>query len=214
METTDAPSTSPTLLGQLGDLNNHQAWNTFVERYKPLIDRWCRRGGLQPADVDEVGARILAKLTEAMTTFRYDPAHRFRGWLKTVAENAVRDFWRDLGRRPGALGSGDTDAQKALEQVEAPPDVEGLAQELEETLGRDLERASEVTARVRARVLPHTWQAYWLTVVEGRPAQEVAEQLGLSTLAVYKAKQRVGEMLRAEGTHLKNQGPVGREAPP
>jgi RNA polymerase sigma-70 factor (ECF subfamily) len=192
-------STSATLLGQVRDLNNHEAWATFMARYKPLIDRWCQRWGLQTADVEDVSARILAKLTESMATFRYDPSQRFRGWLKTVVDNAVRSFWRDLGRRPGALGSGDSDMQKTLAQIAAPTDVAGLAEELEATLSGDLERAGEVAARVRARVKAHTWQAYWLTVMEGQPAKEVAERLGMATAAVYVAKKRVGDMLRAEG---------------
>jgi RNA polymerase sigma-70 factor (ECF subfamily) len=214
METGDNPATSPTLLDQLGDLNNHRAWGTFVERYKPLIERWCRQWGLQPADAEDVSARILAKLTESMTTFRYDPAHRFRGWLKTVTDNAVRSFWRDLKRRPGVLGSGDTDVQKTLEQVETPAAVEGLARELEETMGNDLERASEVTARVRARLQPHTWQAYWLTAMEGESPKEVAAKLGISTAQVYVARNRVNKMLRAEGLKTTSDDSDEREERP
>jgi RNA polymerase sigma-70 factor (ECF subfamily) len=212
MGTGDAPPTSPTLLGQLGNRNNQQAWCTFMERYKPLIDRWCRRWGLQPADVDDASACIVAKLVKAMADFQYDPAHKFRGWLKTVADNAVRTFLRDRERKPGSLGSGDTDVQKSLEQVEMPADVEGFTRELDVTLGRDWELGWEVIARVRARVKPHTWQAYWLTAVDELPAKEVAEKLGLSTVQVYVAKKRVGEMLQAQGAKLKKQDCDGSEA--
>jgi RNA polymerase sigma-70 factor (ECF subfamily) len=214
MEPSDVPSTSPTLLGQLADRTNNQAWCTFMQRYKPPINRWCRRWGLQPADVDDVSAHILAKLTKAMTTFRYDPTQRFSAWLKTVVDNAVRDFLRNLKRRPAALGSGDTDVQKGLEQVATPTDVEGLALELEETLGKDLEQAWAVIARVKARVEPHIWQAYWLTAMEGRSPKEVAEQLGMSTVSVYKAKSRVSKMLRAEGMRPSSQGPGESEVEP
>jgi hypothetical protein len=75
-EAGDSPSTIPTLLGQPGDLNNHRAWDTLVERYKPLIERWCRQQGVEPADMEDVSARILAKLMESMIKFRYDTAHR------------------------------------------------------------------------------------------------------------------------------------------
>jgi RNA polymerase sigma-70 factor (ECF subfamily) len=200
METSEAPSTSPTLLGQLANRNNQQAWSTFVARYKPLIERWCLRQGLQPADADDVGGRILAKLTKSMADFEYDPAHRFRGWLKTVVNNAVRDFWRNLKNRPAALGSGDTDVQKNLEQVPSPPDVDALAQGLDETM--QAEQVWDLAGRVRERVEAHTWQAYWLTAIEGRSAKEVAEQLGMTTAAVYVAKRRVGKMLRAQGVQL------------
>jgi RNA polymerase sigma-70 factor (ECF subfamily) len=45
---------------------------------------------------------------------------------------------------------------------------------------------------------PATWRACWEFVVEGRPAAEVARELGLSVNAVYLAKGRVLRRLRAE----------------
>jgi len=203
----DTPATSPTLLGELWDLKNERAWGKFLTQYKPLIDAWCARWGLQPADTEEVTAKVLYDLARAMPTFRYDPAQRFRAWLRVVVDNAVRTYWRDLGRRPGARGSGDPEVLKNLAQTADPGEVDGLVQELEETIDRDLARAQEVLARVRARVKDHTWQAYWRTVIEGQPAKEAAAQLGLTTAAVYVAKKRVGDMLRAAGAELRSQDP-------
>jgi RNA polymerase sigma-70 factor, ECF subfamily len=45
---------------------------------------------------------------------------------------------------------------------------------------------------------PTTWKACWETVVEGRPAKEVAEELGLSINAVYLAKSRALSRLRTD----------------
>ncbi len=201
----DTPATSPTLLGELWDLKNERAWGRFLAQYKPLIDAWCARWGLQPADTEEVSAKVLYDLARAMPTFRYDPALRFRAWLRVVVDNAVRTYWRDLGRRPGARGSGDPEVYKNLAETADPGEVEGLVLELEETIGRDLTQAQEVLAQVRARVKDHTWQAYWLTAIEGQPAKEVAAHLGLTTAAVYVAKKRVGDMLRAAGAELRRQ---------
>jgi RNA polymerase sigma-70 factor (ECF subfamily) len=195
--------TSVTLLRRLWDpRHDEQAWGTFLGRYGPLIHRWCRRRGLQHADADEVSGRVLAKLTTALRTFEYDPAQRFRGWLKTVVDNTVRNFWRELAGRAGGRGSGDSDVQDLLEQVEVPPDLDGLADELDEGLRRDLERADRVTAAVRQRVEPQTWEAFWLTAVEELPAPEAAARLGLSVASVYMAKARVGKLLRARAAEL------------
>jgi RNA polymerase sigma-70 factor (ECF subfamily) len=209
----DVPSTSLSLLGQLADPTNERAWTTFAGRYRPLIDRWCRQKGLQPADAEWVSNGILFKLYRALAASRYDPAHRFRSWLKAVVENAVRDFWRDRERRPAAVGSGDPNIQKTLEQIATPDEVEGLAQVLNDTLARDQEQALEVIARVQARVEPHSWQAFCLTALHGQPAKEVATQLGISTGAVYQAKKRIGDMLRAEGLDLKSRDPGAGEGP-
>src|SRR5262249_51372211 len=46
-----------------------------------------------------------------------------------------------------------------------------------------------------ARVGAGTWQAFWLTAVDGRPPRAVAAELGLSVGAVYQARYRVGALL-------------------
>jgi RNA polymerase sigma-70 factor (ECF subfamily) len=204
----DSPSTHPSLLSALyNPSNNEAAWRTFLERYQPLIDCWCRRAGLQDADAEEVSAEVQAKLARAMRRFRYDPAARFRAWLKTVVQNALNDFWSERKRTPGAQGGGGDTAKQQLEEHQAPSDVDSLVEELDEQLAQDLRLAEQVSARVQQRVKAHTWEAYWLTAIEGQPATEVAERLEMTTLAVYVAKNRVGKMLRQEGAKVRAQAP-------
>jgi RNA polymerase sigma-70 factor (ECF subfamily) len=199
------PSTNPTLLRQLWNQDNdEQAWRTFLDRYEPLIQGWCRRAGLNATDVEEVSAAVLCTLARAMRTFTYDEGGRFRGWLKKVVENAVANFWRDHRRRPGGRGSGDSDVLHMLDQVEAPRDVDSLVQDLDASLSSDLGLAREVAARVEKRVAAHTWLAYWLTAIEERPAGDVASELGMTVAAVYVAKNRVGKMLKAEAVKLRD----------
>lgn len=45
---------------------------------------------------------------------------------------------------------------------------------------------------------PTTWKACWENVAMGRPAAEVAEELGISRGAVYVATSRVLKRLRKE----------------
>ena len=51
---------------------------------------------------------------------------------------------------------------------------------------------------VRAEFEQRTWEAWWKTAVEGRPAADVAAEMGMSLAAVYKAKSRVLLRLRQE----------------
>jgi RNA polymerase sigma-70 factor (ECF subfamily) len=44
---------------------------------------------------------------------------------------------------------------------------------------------------VRPEVSDASWQAFWRTAVDGRPAQQVAADLGLSVAAVYHARSRI-----------------------
>ena len=56
-------------------------------------------------------------------------------------------------------------------------------------------RAAEL---VQAEFEPRTWAAWWKTAVEGRQAADVADEMGMSLAAVYKAKSRVLLRLRQE----------------
>src|SRR5262245_29484558 len=87
------PPTRATLLEQLRQAPSDQAsWAEFVERYGRHIYRWCRQWKLQDADAEDVTQDVLVKLTQKLRTFTYDPSRSFRGWLKTVAHHAWRDF--------------------------------------------------------------------------------------------------------------------------
>ena len=50
--------------------------------------------------------------------------------------------------------------------------------------------------RVRVEFRRTTWDAFWMTAVEGKPPQAVAAALGLSVGAVYIARSRVMARLR------------------
>jgi RNA polymerase sigma-70 factor (ECF subfamily) len=203
MARSDGASTSLTLLRQLcNSTNNGDAWRTFVERYKPQIHRWCRGKGLDPTSAEEVCDCVLCHLTEAMRHFDYNPSRSFRGWLRTIVDHAVCDYWRELHRRPGGRGTGDTAVLEMLAHIPAPPDTVELVQELNASLEGEVQRASAIAASVRERVAPHTWQAFWLTAIEERPAPEVAAQLDMKVTSVYMAKNRVGKLLRKEAAKL------------
>jgi RNA polymerase sigma-70 factor (ECF subfamily) len=184
------------------------AWRTFLERYRPLIFGWCCRSGLSPADADEITATVLANLVKAMMQFVQAPGHRFRSWLRTVVTNEVLTLWRQRARRPADRGSGDPNIHRRLEEEEAPGSLNELVEHLDETLQRDLERGEIVVARVKERLKrPETWQAFWLTAIEGERAADVAQKLNMRVSAVFMAKQRVSLMLREEGELLQGRPP-------
>src|SRR4051794_3316022 len=110
MDAPDSPSTSPTLLALLKGPGSDEAWGRFVRLYQPLLAARCRAAKLQPADAEDVTARVLAKLVTALRSFEYDPARRFRGYLRTVVASALADFWADRRRQPGTVGNGGPDA--------------------------------------------------------------------------------------------------------
>ena len=196
----DGVATSLTLLDAVfSPENNEAAWQRFLACYRPLIDAWCRRAGLHGADAEDVSAEVLCKLVTAQRAFVYDPQRCFRSWLKAVVANAVHDYWRRRERRPGDFASGHPDTLEQLATLATSRDLDSLTQELDERLARDLDAAQQVVDRVRQRVRPHTWQAYWLTAQENQRLGDVARRLGMTVGAVSQAKWKVGRLLRAEG---------------
>jgi RNA polymerase sigma-70 factor (ECF subfamily) len=71
-----------------------------------------------------------------------------------------------------------------------------LVKHMEEQYDRELlEMAS---ARVKLRVAPQTWEAFYLTAVEGLSGAEAAEHVGMQVSQVFVAKHRVQKLLREE----------------
>src|SRR3954453_3563224 len=100
------PTTRITLLSRLRHAPSDQAgWDEFVERYGRHIYRWCRQWNLQDADAEDVTQDILVKLTQKLGAFEYDPSRSFRGWLKTVAHHAWRDFEDNRRHAKRAVGN-------------------------------------------------------------------------------------------------------------
>jgi RNA polymerase sigma factor (sigma-70 family) len=200
MERPHSEKTSVKLLEQVGQEPIDQvAWQTFVAYYGPKIRGWCRQGGLQEADADDVAQDVLLRLARALRTFTYDPSRTFRGWLRMVTQHAVSDFFADRKRRPAA-GSGDARVLAVLETAQARDDLLAL---LNEEFTRVL--VSQACDVVRARVEPQTWEAFLLTAYENRPAEEVAAALGMNVTAVFKAKSRVLAFIREEVKRLDEQ---------
>lgn len=192
MDPQPVPPTSPTLLGALRqNPADPQAWDAFVRRYGPCLKAWCRRWRLSESDAQDVTQNILLKLVSVLPSFTYDPTRRFRAWLKTLAHHAWRDYLESQ-RRPGQ-GSGDSALLEALDNVAARDD---LVNRLEEEYDQELLEVA--VARVRLRVAPHTWEAFQLVAVQGLPAAEVAQRLGMQTAMVYVAKKKVKDMLAEE----------------
>jgi RNA polymerase sigma factor (sigma-70 family) len=207
MDTSPDERTSSTLLARLSDPADQQAWAEFVRRYGPEVYRWCQHWRLQDADTQDVTQDVLTRLVVRLRDFRYDSTRSFRAYLRTITRYA----WRDLldGRRKAGAGSGDTAHLAMIGEVAARED---LARRLDEEFDRELLDAAIV--RVRARVEPHSWEAFRLTAIEGLSGATVAERLGLGVYAVFKARSRVQRMLQEEVAGLESVGPQSPHAPP
>jgi RNA polymerase sigma-70 factor (ECF subfamily) len=180
-------STSISLLRRLREPQADAAWSRFVDLYAPLIFHWGRRVGLESADAADLVQEVLAVLVVKLPEFEYNPSKRFRGWLRTIALNKACD----LRRRADRLS--DEDARQFLGRYSVPQEADVLeGREHRELLVR---RAFEL---LRDEFRQSTWQSFWLQMIEGYSAAEVAKKLKISVNAAYVAKCRVLRRLREE----------------
>jgi RNA polymerase sigma factor (sigma-70 family) len=178
-------STPASLLERLRRPGEQEAWERFVDLYMPLLLSWARRQGLQDADAADLVQDVFSVLVRKLPEFSYDRDRSFRAWLRTI----LLSRWRDrLRRRAVRQRAEDEAARHDL----AVPDPAGVLEEAEyrsHVIGRALEL-------VRPEFQASTWEAFREHGLHGRPAAEVAAELGLSTGAVYAAKFRVLSRLR------------------
>jgi RNA polymerase sigma-70 factor (ECF subfamily) len=175
--------------------NDQSAWDEFVARYGPKIHGWCRGWNLQEADAQDVTQTVLVRLAAKLRTFVYDPSGSFRAWLKTLTRHAWSDFVAD--RQRAGAGTGDSRVVQVLQTVAARDDLEARLEEV-----FDLELLEHASTRVRARVEPHTWEAFRLTALDGLSGADAAGRLGMPVASVFKAKSNVQKMLQDEIARL------------
>jgi RNA polymerase sigma-70 factor (ECF subfamily) len=174
--------------------NDQEAWVRFVHLYSPLVYRWCRQAGLQEADAADVGQEVFRSVAPAIGQFHHDrPGDTFRGWLRTITMNKLRDFARRGSKQ--ARGAGGSAALERLLELPADgsEDTDGSAAQEENLLV--YHRAVEL---ILGEHEERTRQAFLRVVIEGQTPSEVAEQLGITVNAVYLAKSRVLRRLREE----------------
>jgi len=192
------PDTRKSLIRALGHANDNypggweQAWADFLLCYYPFIRGWCRRW--DAANADDLTQEVLLQLVRKVGKF--DPAKgtRFRGWLKKVVRNAVITAYRAKTRQVLPLETVDM-AKVAAKTPDEIPD-EALA-----SLDRELEMA-DMLEKVRARVKPASWRAFWEYKVEGRSVSDVARELDMTIQAVCVTSKRISGMLQQEAANL------------
>jgi RNA polymerase sigma-70 factor (ECF subfamily) len=191
-----AAEPSSSLLNRVRE-HDQVAWERLVNLYTPLVYRWCRARGLQPADAADLGQQVFLAVARKVRDFRREgEGGSFRAWLRTITRNRLCDYFRAARTQGARAGGGEAQAQ--LEQIAEEPSASDPATEQEEEAVL-FHRAMEL---MRVEFEERTWRAFWQVVVEGMRAAEVAAALGMSPNAVYLARSRVLRRLREEFADL------------
>ena len=170
-------------------------WGRLQAIYLPLIQRWLLRvPGLGHESID-LAQEVLVIMAREIPRFDRQREGSFRAWLRQVTINKVRNHQRRRQRRPTVeLTTSDVFLDRLAE-----PNSE-LAREW------DLDHDRHVFQKLQAVVQPGfaatTWDAFRRFALDGLPAAQVAEELGLSVNAVLLAKSRILKRLREEAGEL------------
>lgn len=185
------------MLVQVQDPDNHDAWNRFDAKYRPLITHFCQKKfAMAPDQADEAAQDVLVKLVSNMRAFKYDSKRSFRAWLSTVARNSVIDGMRKKRPDRAAGGSEQIDRLGNL-PAKSTADEDELADKLTTELRQTL--FEECESLVKERVNEQTWNAFTM-LRAGKKAAEVGEVLDMKVATVYRAKTRVLKLFREEVT--------------
>jgi RNA polymerase sigma-70 factor (ECF subfamily) len=189
----NSPSTRQSLLVRIRNGHDERAWTEFMEIYEPLVYRLARRRGFQDADAADISQEVFRSAAAAIDRW-YDNPQRgsFRAWLFLIARNLMINAFRARRRRPQATGS--SDVWRLLNAKPASDDEDSKL--VDEQYERRLFHWA--ADQVRPEFRDSTWQAFWRTSVDGKPARRVAEELKLSVGAVYIARSRVMARLKSK----------------
>lgn len=202
--------TSPSLFGRL--LRDAEgAWGDFAQRYGTRIYGWAKARKLADADCQDVTQEVLLKLFKRLKHFEYDPARRFRDYLRTLTDHAVFDYV--AARRRHGQGSADDTIARLLEAEEARAE---LGRRIEHEY--DLELLEIACKQVRVQKSTY-WMRCWRTlppVLGGmeQAIEEAAAELGVKPALIYQARWQVLTALRRQVERLGGDGRLCKPYPP
>jgi RNA polymerase sigma-70 factor, ECF subfamily len=185
----DPYQTSASMLLRLradGTLDRQIGWNDFSKMYGSVIAGFARNAGAKPQEVDDILQDVMLGFFKQSRLFEYDPAKgRFRGYLKRITLNAIRDRYRR--KRPSVGLPESYDPPERESELNAAWDREWT----EHLLRRALEK-------VKINIQPKTLDAFERYGVRGEPVASVAKDLDMSEASIRHAKMRVLDQLREE----------------
>ncbi len=186
--------TDTALIRRLRDVHDSEAWALFSAHYRPLFDAYSRRIsrklGLAWAniDVEEVVQDVLIRLARALPKFTLDKDRgKFRSYLWRVVMSAI------ASRKPAGP---DVRSQGDFDLATLPQ------REPDEEWNDEYHRAikDRVLGEVRQKLCATNetkWRCFEGQIMNGRPAAQVAAELGIKKDLVYQNSKRVLDLVRA-----------------
>lgn len=151
--------------------------------------QFARKRGLQDADAADVTQIVFQAVSQEIRRLEYDPQRgTFRGWLLVVTRNQLAKY---VAKVRGVNRPEIRQLDERSHGIAESDEEEHWEREYQLTVFR---LAAE---RVKNEFEAASWQAFWLTAVDGHSAKAVGESLGMSVGSVYTARSRVLSRLKS-----------------
>lgn len=194
-----AVETRASLILRLRNVDDVAAWDEFIEVYGPVVYRVARGRGFQSADAENLVQEVLLAVALSVTRWlERDDRGPFRAWLLKIARFEAADMFNRRATRP--LGHDGSEGTRLLNQLPAPDEISSQ-------LNLEYQRAVFEWAgeKVRSSVEEATWQAFWLTHVEGHSIAEAARRLATRPGNIYFGRSRVMARIKELVQHYEAQ---------
>lgn len=179
-------STRNSLLLRIRDGKDAAAWRDFDALYRPMLTRFALARGLDAAEAEDVVQHAMMAVQAHIGTLDYDPAKgRFRGWLRTIVNNRIRNLLTSRRER-----SAETRDFNRPDPQDESPDQEFDLLWMKEHLNYCLNL-------LKQEVEPDSYRAFDLFVLHDRPVDAVCAELRMNPNQLYSIKFRLTRKLAA-----------------
>lgn len=190
--------TRATLIHRLKNWQDQASWQVFFDTYWELIYRVAVKGGLSPAEAQDVVQETIISVSRHMPAFQYDPSiGSFKHWLLNMTRWRILDHIRKQKYAPFIPP-----------QDERRDDETQTAYRVADPAGNHLDALWEAewesnllataVAKIKRQADPAHYQIFDCYVNRGWPPEKVAETFGIPVTQVYLIKHRITADLKDE----------------
>lgn len=169
-----------------------EGFRLLVERYEPRIQGFLRKRLNDEERVQDLTQDTFLRIHRARES--YDPARKFSTWIHTIANNLLKNEFRNRSRRrettfsdirPEASPSGAASRPVEFAAGGADPEREAYRSELRQAIDTAIERMDE-----------HHRVPFVMREVEDRTYEEIAEAIGIPVGTVKSRLNRARNAFR------------------
>ena len=188
------PTTSTTLLRQIGGDVHHARWAEFIARYTPTCRQYLRRH-FPSLEADDILQETFSALAQALPNYRYAPEEKghFRNYLVGVLRNKALMVLRKQDRDDELLAA--IAGKSAAPQPPHDATTDDWHKAVFEVALQQLMAAPAIHDRTK--------QIFIRTAIRQEPPDAVAQALGVSRNVVDQQKRRTLAKFKALVAALK-----------